>query len=329
MYKSKTIGDMGEWNPALDPEITDAARAFINQLVADFPAQANEQTIDQNDLSAENWSRAIVILTNRIDAVRDEYIDSAGEQVEHGWMRDNADPIVYFKHAKDGRAIGDGYLEADPDDINPLEEEAIKPNLCFAKPYLGLGFGVEELKDGKLILYTKDKLEYGLQGTTINMANDMRNLELVWVHPENDVINIYPTWKPGTDPEGVQQDKVELQPYEYDLFYRREQGETYNDLVKMYKQRYNKPYDPQRAAMQKKVLNYLDEWITLIRTALTNAKNYYYERRIENDAALDEYIRQCEMLKIENDSIQQQSLNLESQLSDENITANVKLILNI
>ena len=137
--------------------------------------------------------------------MRQDY-KTAQESTErtYGWMREGNDPIVTYKRAKDGYVTGEDYAEAQPDDIVPEYEDELPENLGFENPYLGLGFSAQELKDGKLIMYTMDDLSYGALGTKSDPALDTRNLKLVWVQPEDDVLNIYPTWKPGQDPNGEQ-----------------------------------------------------------------------------------------------------------------------------
>ena len=234
----------------------------------------------------------------------------ASAEPDYGWMRDNPDPKVYYKRTKDG--VNEEFTEYPPDDINPLFEDSLPENIYFEKPYLGLGFSIDELKNGKLILYTADDLNYGTAGTRTNEEYDTRNLKLVWVQPENDVLNIYPTWKPGKDPNGVQQDKVELQPWEYDLFYRYEQAETFEKLKELYITRYDTPYDSARAQKQKQVIENIQKWIVILRNALDNAKAYYLRQHNAQEITLEQWQVFKEELQAMDKALERQATDIET-----------------
>lgn len=289
---------------------TENRRKVINQLNAELAdARAEETKWDSQMNYFESRSMTTdpqyaVATQNKatwhakVEELKTEYDKALRVEPEYGWMKEGQDPTVYYKRVKDGYTYEEGYTLADPDDINVDFEYELPENIYFENPYLGLGFSRDELKDGKLILYTMDDLNYGALGTSTDANLDTRNLKLVWVYPDDTgVINIYPTWKPGYDIDGNWQESVELQPYEYNLFYRREQSQTFEDLKNLYIQRYDKPYDSARAKKQKEIYNKLSEWIVIIRNALDNAKAFYLTQVANEQMTLEAWeMRKSELI---------------------------------
>lgn len=237
-----------------------------------------------------------------------------------GWQTDSNEQVVY-KYIVPGVDATVVYARVNNtyDDILPDYEAELPANLILSKPYIGLGFALQELKDGKLILYTEEPLEYGIGGADINNEVETRTLKAVWVKANAEgEIHIYPSWE--LDPET--REHIELQPTEKALFYTRGDEKLLNDLIEGYRLYYNTPFDATRADKQKIIIDTVNKWLNYERKAITLERQEIADKQASLNYEQDNITLAIEALNAK-------LISLENQLATVDSVADLSILNNI
>ena len=238
----------------------------------------------------------------------------------HGWSAEG-NMTVEYKYALPGVDETILYVRSNEsyDDLIEGCEAAVPETLALHNPYLGLGFAVQELAEGKLILYTEEPLEYGLGGAELRDQVETRNLKAIWVKADaNNGIYIYPSWEMNAETQTL----IELQPTERALFYSRDDEKDLNALIESYRELYNTPFDATRANKQKIIIDVVNRWLIYERRAIQLERERITARQ-------NELTEEQDNITVAVDALNAKLASLENQLATIDSIADLSVLNNI